>query len=61
MALAVLTGEITVAQAQHALYPNKKRSSGYYQMTASKLFRAVAIAVQVGELRIVLDRGKREK
>ena len=60
MALATLKGEITVSQAQRVMYPNKS-SSGFHQLTSARLWRAVMLAVQYGELRIVLDRGKREK
>ena len=53
LALSALNGEITVAEAQRAIYPNKKVSSGYHQMTGTKLFGSLRRAIIGGQIRIV--------
>ena len=53
MALAVIQNDITVADAQRVIYPNKKVSSGYHQLTAARLLRCIQVAVTHGQLRIV--------
>ena len=51
MALAAITGEITVAQAQRTLYPSKS-TSGYHQLSTSRLWGSIRTAVADGRIRI---------
>ena len=59
LAVAVLAGDVTTAQASKVLYPNKNPTHGYQNGTNSHLFSALKRGILGGRITIVKPKEKK--